>query len=200
MLIMEFKISLFPEILKRNIDKFYEINLYLLIFSQENCVREFCFQRYLCLQGVDGLIQIRNIMEAWAGHIRDNCRGFDQTWQVGLWAYSDSVSCLLDGDWTQKHMPEIVNEFDLLDESWLIGSCLDCYIEGDSTAESGFFGKGHRDQVVMFLMIKVRRLLGVLASGLLTISGLVSTIRVFIDCHYKGYFLPVAQNSQWTNG
>lgn len=36
---------------------------------------------------------------------------------------------------------------------------------------------------VMFLMIKVRTHIGVLASGLLTISGLVSTISVSSNCH-----------------
>lgn len=40
LLTKEFKFSLFPKFLKKNIDKFYKINLDLL-FSQENCAREF---------------------------------------------------------------------------------------------------------------------------------------------------------------
>lgn len=85
----------------------------------------------------------------------------------------------------QSTMPETVNEFDLLVKSWPIGSCPDYCIEGDCTAESGFFSKGHRDLLVMFLVIKIRRLIGVLASGWLTISGLVSTIRVFSEAIKK---------------
>lgn len=41
MLTKEFKFSLFPKFLKKNIDMFYKINLDLLFFSQENYVREF---------------------------------------------------------------------------------------------------------------------------------------------------------------
>lgn len=89
------------------------------------------------------------------------------------------------------HVPDIVNSFDILDEYWPIDSCPDCYIERDSTAESGFF--------VMFFVIKVRTHIGVLASGLLTISGLVSTISVSSNFHLKDSFLPMVQNSKWTN-
>lgn len=80
-------------------------------------------------------------------------------------------------------MPEIVNGFDILDEYWSIISCPYYYIEGDSTTESEFFDKGHSDKLVIFLMIKVKRHIRVLASGLLTIPGFGSTIRVSSNCH-----------------